>query len=63
MALKNYGYHDLAQTLSSKLYLNAQGLAENGAIRENYNPETGAEQGATNFSWSAAHLLMLYRDL
>jgi putative isomerase len=63
MALKQYGYHQQARQLSDKLYINAKGLAENGAIRENYNPETGAVQGATNFSWSAAHLLMLYRDL
>ncbi len=62
-ALKNYGYHQQAQQLNDKLYLNAKGLTENGTIRENYNPETGAEQGATNFSWSAAHLLMLYQDL
>ncbi|KAL8205077.1 UNVERIFIED_CONTAM: hypothetical protein K2H54_000133 [Gekko kuhli] len=30
--------------------------------RENYNPETGAMQGASNFSWSSAHLYMLYRN-
>mgnify|MGYP000306590469 CR=1 FL=1 len=62
-ALKNYGYDKQAQMLSDKLYQNAKGLTANGAIRENYNPETGAEQGATNFSWSAGHLLMLYQDL
>jgi putative isomerase len=37
-------------------------LSDKNSIRENYNPETGAVQGATNFSWSAAHLLMLYRE-
>jgi len=63
MALKNYGYTEQAKQLSDKLYLNAEGLAENATIRENYNPETGVMQGATNFSWSAAHLLMLYRNL
>lgn len=31
-------------------------------IRENYNPLTGMQQGAPNFSWSAAHLYMLYND-
>ncbi len=62
-ALKNYGNHKQAQALSDKLYLNAQGLTQNSSIRENYNPETGAMQGATNFSWSAAHLLMLYQAL
>jgi putative isomerase len=62
IALDNYGYHQEAKTLAEKLFNNAEGLSENGAIRENYNPETGAVQGATNFSWSAAHLLMLYRE-
>lgn len=41
---------------------NAEGLAGSGPIRENYNPETGAMQGASNFSWSSAHLYMLYRN-
>jgi len=62
IALDNYGYHQDAKALAEKLFNNAEGLSENGAIRENYNPETGAVQGATNFSWSAAHLLMLYRE-
>jgi len=62
IALSNYGYRSEAKTLADKLLKNAAGLSENGAIRENYNPETGAVQGATNFSWSAAHLLMLYHD-
>jgi len=62
IALDNYGYALEAKTLAAKLLTNAQGLSENGAIRENYNPETGAVQGASNFSWSAAHLLMLYHE-
>jgi putative isomerase len=62
IALDNYGYHQEANDLAKKLFNNAEGLSETGAIRENYNPETGAVQGATNFSWSAAHLLMLYRE-
>lgn len=62
IALDNYGYHQEARQLAEKLFKNAEGLSETGAIRENYNPETGAVQGATNFSWSAAHLLMLYRE-
>ncbi|QBG36045.1 alpha-glucosidase [Litorilituus sediminis] len=63
VALKNYGYDAQAKQLMNKLLNNAQGLAEQSSIRENYHPETGAEQGATNFSWSAAHLYMLYREL
>lgn len=62
IALENYGYRNDAKSLAAKLLKNAEGLSENGAIRENYNPETGAVQGASNFSWSAAHLLMLHNE-
>lgn len=58
-ALQNYGFNSEAQTLLNKLFTNAEGLTESGPIRENYNPETGEMQGASNFSWSAAHLYML----
>ena len=63
MTLKNYGFGDEAKILLQRVLNNVQGLSGKGAIRENYNPETGVEQGATNFSWSAAHLYMLYREL
>lgn len=61
-ALRNYGYTKQADNLTNKLLTRAQGLLSNQAIRENYNPKTGAVQGATNFSWSAAHLLMLLQQ-
>jgi putative isomerase len=63
VALENYGYTKEANMLLKKVLTNAENLTADGAIRENYNPETGQVQGATNFSWSAAHLLMLQRDL
>jgi len=59
VALDNYGYNKETQLLLTKLLENAEQLNGRGAIRENYNPETGQVQGATNFSWSAAHLLLL----
>jgi putative isomerase len=62
VGLDNYGYKKEVNLLLTKLINNAEELSEDGAIRENYNPETGHVQGATNFSWSAAHLLMLHRD-
>jgi len=61
IALANYGFNEQAELMVSKLLKSAEGLAGDGPIRENYNPETGAVQGATNFSWSAAHLYMLYQ--
>lgn len=60
--LKNYGYDTDAQALADKLFENADGLTGDQPIRENYNPETGEMQGATNFSWSAALLYMLLKD-
>ncbi|WP_019613910.1 alpha-glucosidase [Psychromonas ossibalaenae] len=61
-AMDQYGYHDQAVELANKFFDNADGLVESSPIRENYNPETGEQQGAPNFSWSAAHLYMLYNE-
>jgi len=61
VALDNYGYEEETQKLLTKLLENSEQLNSDGAIRENYNPETGQVQGATNFSWSAAHLLLLQK--
>ncbi|WP_188008731.1 alpha-glucosidase [Grimontia hollisae] len=61
-AMEKYGYGPEAVQMAHQLFENAEGMTADGAIRENYNPETGAVQGASNFSWSAAHLYMLYRD-
>lgn len=58
--LDNYGYNKEAVELTNKLFANAEGLTQDKPIQENYNPETGAVQGANNFSWSSAHLYMLY---
>ncbi|MET4695550.1 alpha-glucosidase [Endozoicomonas lisbonensis] len=62
MGLQNYGHHEEVQILMNKILDNAENLLEDGAIMENYNPETGAVQGATNFGWSAAHFYMMYRN-
>ena len=61
--LDNYGYDEEVQELMNKILTNAEGLlGDDGAIMENYNPETGVVQGATNFGWSAAHFYMMYRN-
>lgn len=62
VALKNYGEHKKASELLLRIISKAQALNGQGAIRENYNPESGVVQGATNFSWSAAHLYMLHKE-
>ena len=37
-------------------------MLANGAIHENYGTHTGEQLKAPHFSWSSAHLLMLYKD-
>ncbi len=60
--MANYGYTTEANEMVNKLFTNAEGLTKQLPIQENYNPETGAVQGANKFSWSSAHLYMLYND-
>ena len=58
--LKKYGFNREANRLTQKLIHNAKGVTEKGnSIRENYNPITGEGLEAHNFSWSAAHYLLL----
>ena len=58
--LRNYGYHQDAYEATSKLIHNAEGvLVKGSAIRENYQPITGKGLESKNFSWSAAHYLLL----
>jgi putative isomerase len=58
--LKQYGYDIEADQLAYKLIHNAEGVLTPGkSIRENYDPITGKGIEAENFSWSAAHYLLL----
>lgn len=57
--LQNYGYNELADELTTKLLTNAEGLLTDQPVCENYHPLTGECLNAKNFSWSAAHILML----
>ncbi|WP_202300579.1 alpha-glucosidase [Dryocola clanedunensis] len=60
--MERYGYRDDAVEMANRFLAHANGLTGDGPIRENYNPLNGDQQGAPNFSWSAAHLYMLYND-
>lgn len=62
VGLKAYGYQDLAKELSDKLWQNATGMSDNLPLYENYHPLTGKGLNAPNFSWSAAHTLLLLRE-
>lgn len=60
--LQRYGYTKEADRLLEQLLKNAEGLSAQGPIRENYHPISGKGLNAMNFSWSAAHLLMLLKE-
>ena len=63
VGLKNYGFKLEAEKATFKLIHNAEGVLIKGlTIRENYQPITGEGLEAENFSWSAAHYLMLLID-
>ena len=59
-ALRNYGFNEEADKATIQILEGAEGVLEKGkSIRENYHPITGKGLNAENFSWSAAHIIML----
>ncbi|RFS19160.1 glycoside hydrolase [Chitinophaga silvatica] len=60
--LRKYGYKKQASKFEKQLLNNAVGLLTNEPICENYHPLTGKGLNAKNFSWSAAHLLMILKN-
>ena len=63
LALKRYGFHAEAQMFTRQLFDRPEGLKNNHApIRENYDPRDGRGMRVNHFSWSAAHLLMLFLE-
>jgi putative isomerase len=58
--LRNYGFNEDADKATIQILEGAEGVLEKGkSIRENYHPITGEGLNAQNFSWSAAHIIML----
>jgi putative isomerase len=58
--LRNYGFNEEADKATIQILEGAEGLLGKGkSIRENYHPLTGEGLHAQNFSWSAAHIIML----
>jgi len=58
--LRNYGFIKEADLATQQLLKGTEGVLEKGSsIRENYHPITGKGLNAENFSWSAAHIIML----
>lgn len=61
--LQNFGYHKEANAASLQILKGAEGILEKGkSIRENYHPITGEGLHARNFSWSAAHIIMILSE-
>ena len=61
--LRNYGFNDEANKATIQILEGANGLLGKGkSIRENYHPLTGEGGHAKNFSWSAAHIIMLIME-
>jgi putative isomerase len=60
--MKRYHHDSIANLLVEKLLNHAKGLYTAEPIRENYHPLTGEGLNAMNFSWSAAHLLLMLRE-
>ena len=57
---QNYGFNVDATKATIQLLKGAEGLLGKGkSIRENYHPLTGEGLNVHNFSWSAAHIIML----
>jgi putative isomerase len=60
--LRSYGFEDEAREIARRLLVSAEGLSGSGPLFENYHPVTGEGLNAAHFSWSAAHLLMLFKE-
>ncbi|TRX71407.1 trehalase family glycosidase [Carboxylicivirga sp. M1479] len=59
--MQNYGFDTEAKRMAQKLVESAEGLAyTQEPIRENYHPMTKEGLNAKHFSWSAAHILMMF---
>lgn len=61
--LRNYGFDSEADKATIQILEGTEGVLGIGkSIRENYHPITGEGLNAQNFSWSAAHIIMLLTD-
>ena len=60
--LRNYNYSELADRYTDQVFQRLDGLIGDAPIHENYDSHTGGRLKAPHFSWSAAHLLMMYSE-
>lgn len=60
--LRKYGYKQLADKYTRQVFDRLQGIQGTEPIHENYGTHTGEVLKAPHFSWSSAHLLMMYQE-
>lgn len=60
--LRNYGEKKKADKYTVQVFDRLKGLTGDAPIYENYGTHTGEPLQSSHFSWSAAHLLLLYRE-
>lgn len=60
--IRKYGYKKEADAFTDQVFTRLQGLQEDAPIHENYDTHNGARLKAPHFSWSSAHLLLLYEE-
>lgn len=61
--IRKYGYKKEADKYTEQVFTRLKGLSGDAPIHENYDTHTGGLLKAPHFSWSSAHLLMLYWEL
>lgn len=61
--IRKYGYKAEADKYTEQVFTRLKGLAEGAPIHENYDTHDGHVLKAPHFSWSSAHLLMLYWEM
>lgn len=61
--LRNYGEVQKADEYTRQVFDRLQGLTSDAPIHENYGTHDGKTLQSSHFSWSAAHLLLLYKEL
>lgn len=60
--LRKYGYTKEADKYTDQVFTRLEGLNEDKPIHENYETSTGKRLKAPHFSWSSAHLFMMYQE-
>lgn len=58
--IRKYGYTKEADRYTDQVFTRLYGLSGDAPIHENYDTHNGGLLKAPHFSWSSAHLLMLY---